>query len=275
MREFTRRHPILIYVFLTYALSWAYWIPLALSGAVVTPGGSVSHFPGLLGPAVAAFLTTALISGGTGVRALARRLFLVTQPARRFWAYALSPVVFISLALLTAYLFGRLPAWSDFALFSGLPPLPLVTVLILVLLFNGYGEEIGWRGFLLPQLLERHGTVPSALVVALFWAGWHTPTFWTIEGYTSMSVPVLVGGFGLGLSAGSIVLAHISTRTHGSLLAAALWHLTYNMGAATMASRGIVGAVSTACVQVWAVIIVVQEVRRVRARRRNRTVAAT
>jgi membrane protease YdiL (CAAX protease family) len=181
----------------------------------------------------------------------------------------------MALALLIAYVVGQVPAWSDFALFSGLPPFPLVAVLILVLLFNGYGEEIGWRGFLLPQLLERHGTVPSALGVALAWAIWHTPTFWTIEGYRSMSVPVLVAGFGLGLCAGSIVLAHISTRTQGSVLAAALWHLTYNMGAATMAGRGIVGAVSTACVQVWAVLIVVQEVRRATAHRRARTAALT
>lgn len=275
MREFTRRHPVLVYVVLAYALSWAYWIPLALSGAVVTPGGSVSHFPGLLGPAVGAFLTTALISGRAGVRALAGRLFLVTQPAWRFWTYALSPIGFIALALLIAYVAGQLPAFSGFALFSGLPPLPLATVLILVLVFNGYGEEIGWRGFLLPRLMERHGTVPSALLVALVWAGWHTPTFWTIEGYSSMSLPVLIVGFGLGLCAGSIVLADISVRTRGSIFAAALWHMTYNMGAATIASRGIVGAISTACVQVWAVVIVVLEIRRALARRRAGMAVAT
>lgn len=268
MREFTRRHPILVYVALTYAISWAYWIPLALSGAVVTPGGSVSHFPGLLGPAIAAFLTTALLSGGSGLRALARRLWLVSRPAGRFWAYALSPVAFIALALVTAGALGRLPRWSDFGLFSGLPPLPLAAVLLLALLFNGFGEEIGWRGFLLPQLLQRYGKLQSALLTAAVWAGWHVPTFWTIEGYSSMSVPLLIGGFGLGLCAGSIVLTHISTQTQASVLAAAVWHLAYNMGAATTASRGIVGAVTTACVQVWAVVIVVQEVRRVRAERR-------
>jgi membrane protease YdiL (CAAX protease family) len=275
MRDFTRRHPILVYVLFSYALSWAYWIPLALRGAVVTPGGSVSHFPGLLGPAIAAFLTTGLLSGGPGLRALTRRLWLISQPAWRFWTYALSPVWFIVLALLIAGALGRLPRWSDFGLFSGLPPLPLAAVLLLALLFNGYGEEIGWRGFLLPHLLERYGTVKSALLVAAVWAGWHTPTFWTIEGYSSMSVPVLIGGFGLGLCAGSIVLAHISTRTRASVLAAAVWHLSYNMGAATTASRGIVGAVTTACVQIWAAIIVVQEVRRVLAHRRALSAAAT
>ena len=275
MRDFARHHPILVYVVLAYALSWAYWIPLALSGAVVAPGGSVSHFPGLLGPAIAAFITTALTSGVAGVRALGRSLWLVSRPTGRFWLYALSPVGFIVVALLIARLLGRMPAWSDFSLFSGLPPLPLVSVLVLALIFNGYGEEIGWRGFLLPQLLERHGTVPSALLVALFWAGWHTPTFWTIEGYSSMSVPMLLGGFGLGLCTGSIVLAHISTRTQGSVLAAAIWHVAYNMGAATIAGRGVVGAASTACVQVWAVVIVVQEARRALARRRMRATAAT
>ncbi|HEX4935508.1 MAG TPA: CPBP family intramembrane glutamic endopeptidase [Gemmatimonadaceae bacterium] len=269
MRDFARRHPVLVYVVLSYALSWAYWIPLARSGAVVTPGGSASHFPGLLGPAVAAFLTTALLSGRAGMRTLAARSWLVSRPPSRFWGYALSPVAFLALALLIAGMLDRRPPWSDFTLFSGLPPLPLAAVLLLVLLFNGYGEEIGWRGFLLTRLLPRYGTVRSALLVAAVWAGWHAPTFWTIEGYRSMSIPILLGGFGLGLCAGSIVLAHIATRTQGSILGAAVWHLAYNMSAATTAGRGIVGAVTTACVEAWAVIIVIQEVRGLRAGRRH------
>ena len=261
MRDFARRHPLLVFVTLAYALSWAYWIPLALRGVTITPGGSVSHFPGLLGPAIAGIVTTALVSGWTGLRDLTRRLWLISRPTARFWAYALSPLGFLGLAALVAWLFHRPPRWSDFALFSGLPPLPFVSVLLLVLLFNGFGEEIGWRGFALPALLARHGPLKSALIVAVIWALWHTPAFWTIEGYRSMSVPVLVGGFGIGLLCGSIVLTEISRRTDGSILAASLWHLTYNLGAATTASRGIIGAVTTACVEVWAVVIVVQHLR--------------
>lgn len=48
MTEFARHHPTLVYVLLTYALSWAYWIPLALSGEVVTPGDFLSEVKGIV-----------------------------------------------------------------------------------------------------------------------------------------------------------------------------------------------------------------------------------
>jgi membrane protease YdiL (CAAX protease family) len=263
MRDFARRHPIVTYVAMAYALSWAYWIPLAIRGALVTPGGSVTHFPGLLGPAIAAYLTTALIYGRPGVVRLTRLLFLVSPPRIRFWLYSLSPVAFLGLGVLMAEWRGAMPNAKQFAIYSGLPDtfaLPLV--LLLVLIFNGFGEETGWRGFALGPLQEKFGPLKGALVLALVWAGWHVPSFWIVEGYRSMSVPVLVGGFGLGICAGSIVLARVANRTAGSVLAAALWHFSYNMSSATAASRGIIGAVSTTCVMVWAAVLVVQELRR-------------
>jgi hypothetical protein len=50
---FVRRHPLACFFTLAYALSWAYWLPLAFTGKVVVAGsGSPTQFPGLLGPAV-------------------------------------------------------------------------------------------------------------------------------------------------------------------------------------------------------------------------------
>lgn len=272
MRDFARRQPLLTYLVLAYGISWAHWIPLALRGAHVTPGGTETHFPGLLGPSIAAFITTALVDGGAGVSALWRKLWLVSRPAWKFWLYTLSPVAFLAIAWFVAQQAHRAPPIGDLAVFSGLPRLPLASVLILVLLFNGYGEETGWRGFALPRLEARFGPVWGPVVLGVIWAGWHTPTFATIEGYSSMTLPILVFGFGLGILCGSIVLAEVFDRTGGSVLAASLWHLAYNMSAATLGSRGIIGGVTTACVQVWAIIIVWQ---RWRAHRAWRTQMAT
>jgi len=263
MRNLARRHPILTFIALAYALSWAYWIPLALRGVLITPGGSVTHFPGLLGPAVAAYLTTALIDGWAGVGRLTGRIFLVSRPAVRFWLYSLSPLAFLGAALLLAAWQGTLPETSALGRYSGLPArLSLPLVLLLVLLFNGFGEEVGWRGFALGRLQARCGPLKGALLLGLVWAGWHVPSFWTVEGYRSMAVPVLIGGFGLGICAGSVVLARVANRTAGSVLAAALWHFTYNMGSATTASRGLIGMVTTSCVMTWAAVLIIQEFRR-------------
>ena len=195
--------------------------------------------------------------------ALARRLVLVSQPAWRFFLYSLSPVTFLVLAVALARVTQTgLPPWSDFAVYSGLPPLAVPAVLLLVLLFNGFSEETGWRGFALEPLQRRYGPLAGTLILAALWAGWHTPTFFVVETYRNMTAPMIIGGFGLGICAGAIVLSRIAQRTHGSILAAALWHAIYNMTSATAASRGVIAAVTTTCVMAWATILLIGEVRR-------------
>lgn len=263
MRSFVRRHPLGSFVVLAYALSWADWIPLLLRGERVTPGGPITHFPGLVGPAVAALVVTVLAEGPAGLRRQLRKLGRVSRPRLRFLAYALSPLGFLLLAFKASLFTARpFPALGDFAVYSGLPVLPLPVVLLLVFLCNGLGEETGWRGFALGRLQERFGPVRGTLALALVWAGWHLPLFGVVETYRAMGPAALVGGFGIGLCAGAVVLARVVNRTGGSVLAAALWHTSYNLTAATAAGRGLVGAVSTACVMAWAAFLLIQEWRR-------------
>ena len=260
---FVRRHPVVSFFVLAYGLSWAYWIPLALSGVRTAPGSSTTHEPGLLGPALAAFIITGLTEGRSGVTAFAKRLVLVSRPTSRFLIYSLSPLMFLALAIVVGLVMrAPLPPLSEFAMYSGLPPLGLPAVLLLVLLFNGFGEETGWRGFALEPLQRRYGPVAGTLILAALWAGWHTPAFFIVETYRTMTVPMIIGGFGLGICAGAIVLSRIAQRTDGSVLAAALWHALYNMTSATAASRGVIAAVTTTCVMLWATVLLIGEARR-------------
>jgi membrane protease YdiL (CAAX protease family) len=176
----------------------------------------------------------------------------------RFWFYALSPLLFLFIALLAAIAAQMpLPPLTDFGLYSGLPPLGLPVVVLLVILFNGFGEETGWRGFALVPLQRRFGPLGGTFVLALLWAAWHIPTFFVVETYRTMTWPMLVGGFGLGICAGALVLSRVAHRTNGSVLAAALWHAGYNMTSATAASRGVIAAVTTTAVMVWAVALLI------------------
>lgn len=263
-----RRHPLASYVALAYGLSWAYWVPMALAGIHTAPGSSTTHLPGLLGPGIAAFIVTGLTDGRQGLVTLSRRLIVVARPAWRFAAYSLSAVAFLALAVAVALVTGAsLPPWSDFGVYSGLVPMSVPAVFLVVLFFNGFGEETGWRGYALEPLERRFGPVGGPLVLSMLWAGWHAPTFFVVETYRLMTLPVIIGGFGLGICAGSFVLARVAHRTHGSILAVSLWHAFYNMTSATAASRGVIAAVTTTCVMVWATAIVVEELRRSRAGR--------
>ena len=65
------------------------------------------------------------------------------------------------------------------------PMAPWATIL-LYFLFTGtisviqgsatvLGEEIGWRGFLVPELAKQHGFAATAIISGLIWALWHYP----------------------------------------------------------------------------------------------------
>ena len=266
MRSFAQRHPLVTFFALAYAISWSYWIPLALTGHTVAPGSTTTHFPGLLGPGIAAFLTLFIAGDRAGIRNLRQQLFRVSRPSSRFWVYSLSPLAFLAAALVIASITGAtIPPVRDFASYSGLPELGLVVVFLLVILGNGYGEETGWRGFALPRLQSRFGPLGGPLVLAALWAGWHIPAFAIVETYQAMSVGTIIGGFILGLTCGSIVLARVSHQTGGSVLGVALWHAIYNMTSATAASRGLIGAVTTTCVMVWAAWLLFTSLRSHRA----------
>lgn len=40
---------------------------------------------------------------------------------------------------------------------------------------NCFGEEWGWRGYLLPKMMERFSIVPTLLISGVIWGLWHAP----------------------------------------------------------------------------------------------------
>jgi len=157
-----------------------------------------------------------------------------------------------------------IPGIDDFARFSGLPELGFPAVMLLVFLIGGYGEELGWRGFALERLQRRFGPLGGTLLLALFWAGWHLPAFGVIQTYREMTIPMILGGFIFGIACGSLVLARVAHQTCGSVMAAALWHATYNLTSATSAGGGFISAFTTTGVMLWALTLVAREWRRSR-----------
>src|SRR6476469_5749134 len=75
MRQAVKRHPLAGFFVLATALSWAAWIPLALTGQVVRAGnGWPSHMPGIAGPLLAALIVTYATRGSSGIRDLITRM---------------------------------------------------------------------------------------------------------------------------------------------------------------------------------------------------------
>ena len=69
-----------------------------------------------------------------------------------------------------------------------------VFILLFVTLIPGFGEEFGWRGYLLPHLAQRRSPRKAVFLHAIIWWAWH--------------LPLLVGGAVVGGIAGAKV-AHL------------------------------------------------------------------
>ena len=125
---------------------------------------------------------------------------------------------------------------------------------------NGFGEEAGWRGYLADGLLDRHGLLRTASLVALVWAGWHLPLFLVLDSFRGLGFEVV--GWVIGLYAGLIVLTWLYAASGRSILVVALWHTAYTFTSATAAMSGLPAAVTSTAVMVVAAVVVVVLVRK-------------
>lgn len=95
-------------------------------------------------------------------------------------------------------------------------------------LATALGEEIGWRGFLVPELAKTTSFTTTAVISGLVWAVWHypilifadynngTPTWYGLTCFTVMVV------------ASAIIFAWIRLKS-GSLWTGALLHASHNL----------------------------------------------
>lgn len=266
------RHPVVAYVLLAWFLSWTYWLSMLVRGQVATPGGAISHFPGLFGPMVAAFVITAIVGGRESVTDLIGRMFRWRVGLRWYLLAGIPFGLFLLGVAVLAATGAPVPTLDDLASYSGLPMIGLPAVVVAAFAANGLGEEVGWRGFAQPRLEHRMSFLRASVVVAIVWAIWHVPSFPIIEGYRAMGVSI-VPIFVFGLGSGAIVLGWLYDRSGGSILMAALFHLGLNMGTATLAGRGLPAALATTGVMIWAALIVVTELRSGQRPRRDATSA--
>ena len=261
---------LVTYVVLAFLFSWSWWVPMALRGQVARTGvGWPTHLPGLMGPAFAAVVVTLGWHGTAGLLDLGRRAVRWRGVGRWWWSVpAVLALGAVGLAVAAAT--GTPVDLGGLAEYSGAPVVSVVVLLGYVLLVNGYGEELGWRGLLADGLVDRVGEVRAALLVTVVWAAWHLPLFWVVASFRSMGWATI--GWVLGLLAGSVVLTRLYVGSGRSILLVAVWHTAFNLTSATTATQGLPAAFTSTAVMVAAVVVLVRA--RVRDRAAHDTEAA-
>lgn len=134
--------------------------------------------------------------------------------------------------------YSGLPFYQALALYVGY----LLTVGLAQNFWRTFGEEIGWRGFLVPELAKDLGFTKTAWVVGLIWAFWHFPAIlltdynigvaaWcALPCFTVCVVGISFAMTWLRLKSGSVWPCVILHTVHNMLLQAVLTPMTIDKG---------------------------------------------
>jgi membrane protease YdiL (CAAX protease family) len=217
-----KRHPIIAFFVLAYALAWIIESPLVfLTDSVTRTQGLILTILSANVPSVVAIGLTAIVFGRGALRKLLGRLLIWRVNPLWYLGVVLGPVA------LVAGMVGLNTLLGGPALSLGMP-LVSVAIFFAFSIFPGsaLGEEIGWRGYVLPRLQSRMSALSAALLIAPIWGLWHLPLW--LDGAPGHT-PLIYVGFVLSVFALSILLTWVYNSTGGSLLLVVLAHATFNL----------------------------------------------
>lgn len=265
---------VAVFTLISCGLAWLVALPLWLGAGLAEPISTLLLPVMMLTPAVAALLVVFAL----GVPSRGERLRFLglwpLRPAKRVvWllvAAWLVPPVLVGLGILVSAALGWVRLDLTFGAFAAelartlpagtpVPPVEVVVFAQLAMIPLGallntvfaFGEELGWRGWLLPALRPL-GTWPALLLSGVIWGLWHSPII--LLGYNFgrtdiTGVLFMIGGcvawgvlFGwLRLRSGSVWPAVVA---HGSLNAAAGMVVLFAAAQPDLALAGPLGVAS-------------------------------
>jgi len=227
----------IVFLTLTFLWSWTSWfIGLSILSNGIdqeTIGQFLPlFFVGVYGPTVSGIVTSLIFDGVSGALALLKKLFIWKAPLSSYLYVVFLPLIFVAIGiLLYSQLIGDIGAF-DTMVYQAIP-----TVLLIGIYAGPLGEELGWRGFLLPELQKQFSSLKSAIVIGVVWFLWHVPLWWApfgtlVSGEPLAAMPILT--YLVMLICLSIIITWLVNRSNGSVLIAILFHLSVNAGIALL-----------------------------------------
>jgi membrane protease YdiL (CAAX protease family) len=98
-------------------------------------------------------------------------------------------------------------------------------ITIIAAILGCISEEIGWRGYLLPEFVDKHNMFYSTIAVGLLWGAWHCKFAYGIFGFILFVMLIICF---------SIFMSWIYMKTKGNLLCMILFHFGVNIGSVTL-----------------------------------------
>jgi len=249
---------LLVFFGLACFISWTIWLPLYghIFGLTNLPVLPFNHAIGGFGPFIASFLTTIIFLKTDGVKKLFRKCIQL-KPFLYLIVALVSPFVLACIALLANHYFNHTP-FDIFELFTSkeFPHWNFLAFFIYNLVFFGFGEEAGWRGFALPRLLNKVNALSASILLTLLWASWHLPLFYYRPGYTTMEWTGILGWI-FSLLTGSILLTWLYKSSRGSIFICAIFHTTVDIAFTADFSDKNISNYMGFLITVWGILTVI------------------
>lgn len=221
---FLKRHSLVIGIILMFTLTWP--IDLANSGIVPIQFPFIVYLFLGWGFIFASVIMTRLTLGKDGVVALLKR-YVQWRVGWKWYlaAFLLAPSLIVLAVYINAALVGVPPDFSTVMahkIFGGAVYLPFFILPFFLVDLIANGEEIGWRGYVLPRLQAKYSALTSTLILGVIWGFWHLPK------YLSHWNTVSFAWFMVHTMAYAVILTWLYNNTKGSLLLVAISHASSN-----------------------------------------------
>ena len=213
---------LLLYTGCVYLISWSCWLFLIWSESTSQLFFWIAGFS----PTLVASLLSWIKKGRLGLREL---LKLRAAPKAGWYLFCLmgTPLVMVSALLIHRLLGGEMPRLLDpMHLVTSLEQWPgIIIVFLYILVFSALGEEVGWRGYLLPRLIKRVSHFQASLFLGLIWACWHLPLFWLSDTIQSQ---LPISWFLAQILGSTFIYTWIYLRTEKNIILPILFHTAGN-----------------------------------------------
>ncbi|MDE7132164.1 MAG: CPBP family intramembrane metalloprotease [Lachnospiraceae bacterium] len=238
---------LLVYLALAFGLTWIIFFAYILSGHVWAADGEISGIDqfvslGMLCPALAMLLTRYVTGEGFAVTGKDSLLLGISFKDRKWMYFAIAmflPWIYIELGnalmlLISSNAFDphnpellRLTD-NERAIVYMQPIAAIVSGAMAS--FAAFGEEAGWRGYMMPKMIKLWGVGKAVVIGGIIWGIWHWPLTYVghnfgmeyfgypFTGFATMCVLCIFMG---------IILTYVTCKS-GSIWPAAILHAINN-----------------------------------------------
>jgi membrane protease YdiL (CAAX protease family) len=228
---------ILTFLILTFLLTSFFQLSLVLFNP--TTAGKENYILGMIwSPTIAALITSRLYQ-----KDLAEFGWHWGSSRYHFLSY-ITPFFYTLVAYLITWTLGlgsffNAESLQEIAKNYGWETLPQGLIILLHVVVSGtlgilkacpyaLGEEIGWRGFLVPELAKTTTFFNTALISGLAWAIWHYPLIIFGDYNNGTSIPYSLFSFTIAVIAISFPMAWLRLKS-GSLWTGMVFHASDNL----------------------------------------------